>query len=183
MSANDPKRTFGDGWANSQKGSERHGRLGAAGVILDVVAVAPVIEELERGTPHVQQLNPSRNICQDIVDPGADAERSHLRGRPGEGACLPSTFGEARLDLSHHGYLPLPWCPPAWRSTTRCSSSGRRSPPCASGRPHPWARCCLHGSLRDACVKYGIELETALKQLKHGGFVRGPGDVVLRKAE
>ena len=31
----------------------------------------------------------------------------------------------------------------AWRSTTPCSSSARRSPPCASARRPPWARCCL----------------------------------------
>jgi hypothetical protein len=43
--------------------------------------------------------------------------------------------------------------------------------------------CCqFRDTLREACVRYGIELETALKQLRFG-FVRGPGEVVLRKTE
>ena len=31
---------------------------------------------------------------------------------------------------------------PASRSTTRCSTSARRSRPCASAKPPRWARCC-----------------------------------------
>ena len=32
--------------------------------------------------------------------------------------------------------------PPAWRSTTRCSSSARMSAPFVSVRPPAWAPCC-----------------------------------------
>jgi len=47
---------------------------------------------------------------------------------------------------------------------------------------HEHWHCLFRGSLRDACVKYGLELEAALKELKYGSSLRGPGDVVLRKA-
>ena len=50
MSAHDPKRTCGEE-------SERHGRLGAGGVLLDRVAEAAVIEELERRATQIQHLD------------------------------------------------------------------------------------------------------------------------------
>jgi hypothetical protein len=44
-------------------------------------------------------------------------------------------------------------------------------------------QCLFRGSLRDACTKYGIDLETAVERLKWGGCVNGPDGVELRKAD
>ena len=70
--------------------------------------------------------------------------------------------------------------PPAWRSMTPCSSSGRRSPPCASARPRPWARCCSPPARR-ACAMPLPNARILLHQ-PSGGF-EGQASDIERHAE
>ncbi len=46
--------------------------------------------------------------------------------------------------------------PPAWRSTTPCSSSSRTSARCASARPPAWARCCWPPAPRASAMRCRI---------------------------
>ena len=67
------------------------------------------------------------------------------------------------------------WSPPAWRSTTPCSSSSRRCRRSASARRPRWARCCLTAGHKD--MRFATPNARIMVHQPSGGFQGQASDI------